>query len=147
MRTGEALLLIGGAVGLYFYTKGRAAGRLTFYPGNVTGMAFDGPNPIATVELVVQNTSNTSLHINSLAGNVFSNNYLVGNISNFQGVVIPGNSQRSIPVNIRFMLLGIVNDIIEAFQTGNFRHDLVIEGTVNAEGLAVPLQLNYKIGK
>ena len=146
MGTGDAVLIIGGVAALYFYNKARAAGRLLFYPGDVVGMYFDGPVPVAELELVVQNTSNSSLQLNSLAGNVFANGTMVGNISSFNPVNIPGNSQGSITLTIRFMLLGIVNDIIRAFQTGNFAQDILIQGNVNAEGIPVPLALNYKIG-
>lgn len=146
MRTGEAILTIAGVTAVYFYTLKQAAGRLTFFPGNILSMGFDGPAPVMTLEITVQNTSNATLSLYSMAGNVYANGYLIGNVSSFRQMAIPGNSQRSIIVDIRFMLLGIVNDIITAFSTKNFSQAFSIEGTVNADGIAVPIKLDYKIG-
>jgi hypothetical protein len=146
MRVEPSLLLIGGAVGIYFWNKGKAANRLIFFPGAITDAFFENNIPYAEIELIVQNTSNVSIQLNSLAGNVFSSGTLVGNISTFTPVKIQSNSQGAVPILIRFKLLGIVNDLLNAFQYGNFQRELTIEGSVNAEGVAVPLSLTYKVG-
>lgn len=142
----EALLLLGGFTLLYFGNKAYSAGNLTFFPHRFTGMAFEGITPVATIELIVQNTSNTDFTLNSLSGNVLVQNTLVGNVGNFSPVYIPGNSETVIPLKIRFLLISLVDDIIAAFQTGHFDKELVFDGTVNANGVQVPLNLTYKIG-
>jgi len=145
MRTGDVLLLFGGVGLLYYLTKGRAAKNLTFYPGSIQGMAFQDLTPMMELDFIVQNTSNADVALNSIAGNAYSNGYLVGNISNFQGAVIRGNSETRVPVLVRFNLIGAVNDIIDAFQTGNFRQDITIQGRANGEGISVPIELKFQV--
>lgn len=145
MKTGAALLIIGGGIAAYFLLRAKAAGRLLFYPGAFQSMAFEGAVPVAEIELVVQNTSNASIVINSIAGNAYANGYLIGNISQFQPVTIVGNSETRFPVRIRFMLISVVNDIIRAFQTGSFHQEIMIEGSANAEGITIPLNLKFGV--
>lgn len=142
----EALLLLGGFAMLYFGNKARAAGNLTFFPNRITSMAFEGINPVATLELLVQNTSNTNFTLYSLSGNVLVQSTLVGNVSYFSPVNIPGNSQAVVPLTIRLLSISLVDDIITTFQTGQFAKDMVFEGAVNANGVQVPLHLVFKIG-
>lgn len=145
MRTGDVLLLFGGAIGLYYLTRGRAANQLNFYPGGIQGMAFQDLQAMAFLDFIVQNTSNADVNLNSIAGNAYANGTLVGNISNFEGSVIRGNSETRVPVVVRFNALGIVSDIIDAFQTGNFRQDITINGRANAEGISVPIDLKFQV--
>ncbi len=140
------ILLILGSIGLYFYTQSKAAGNLVFFPGTITAMDFENTGPVAYGTIIVQNTSNATLSINSIAANVFTNGQLIGNLSEFGEVLIPGNGQAQIPVKITFQLLGIVNDIVQAFKTGHFKQDLSIEGYVNAGGVQAELKLTYKVG-
>ncbi len=145
MRTGDVLLLFAGVVGVYYLTRGRAANHLNFYPGGIQGMALQDLTPTMELDFIVQNTSNADVSINSLAGNAYSNGYLVGNISNFQGALVRGNSETRVPVLVRFNPIGIVNDIIDAFQTGNFKQDITIEGRANGEGISVPIELKFQV--
>jgi hypothetical protein len=146
MRTGDALLLIGGGVGLWFLAKYNAARRILFFPGSIQSMAFVNGSPLAYIDVLVQNTSNADLTVHSLAGTVYANGYLVGNISSFQPTSIRRNSESRFPVTIRFNLIGVVNDIIRAFQTGSFKQDFVLEGSANVEGFNVPINLKFTAG-
>jgi len=145
MKSGTALLIIAGGIATWFYLRVKAAGRLLFFPGGVQGFEFDGVTPVAYLDFVVQNTSNADLTLNSVAGNVYANGYLVGNISQFNQQNIPGNSEIRFPVQVRFQLIGIVNDIIRAFQQGSFHQDLSIEGTANAQGVPIRLDLKFSV--
>lgn len=146
METGEALLLIGGAVALYEYNQYRAGGNLNFFPGQVTDMSFEGLNPVATAELLIQNTSNVTFTINSLSGSVTLNGTLIGNISDFTPVTIGGNSEGYIPLKLRLLTLTIVQNLINAFGGGAIKENLVVTGSVNANGVQVPLSITYQIG-
>lgn len=139
-------LIIGGAVLLYFNSQKNAAGHLIFFPGTITDMAFEDGTPVAYITVIVQNTSNATLQVNSIAANVFSNNTLIGNISQFQPITIPGNSQVALPVKVTFFLMGAVSDIINAFQLGHFSQTLVFDGQVNVGGVQGALKLSYKVG-
>ena len=145
METGEALLLIGGAVALYGYNQYRAGGNLNFFPGPVTDMSFEGMNPVATAQLLIQNTSNVSFTIYSLSGSVTLNGTMIGNISDFTPVTIAGNSEGYIPLKLRLLLLTIVQNLINAFGGGAIKENLQVTGTVNANGIQVPLSITYQI--
>lgn len=142
----EALLLIGAGVWLYSNTLTKAAGNLIFVPGNILSIGLEGINPTLTAQLIVQNTSNVDFTLNSLAGNVTSDGTLIGNVSNFTTVAIPGNNQTAIPLTITLFPLGIVDNIISAFYGGFQKKELTFSGSVNANGQQVPLTLVFKIG-
>ena len=142
----EALLLLGGAALLYIGNQARSVANLTFFPNGITGMAFEGLSPVAYLSVLVQNTSNVAIDLNSLSGSVLVDNTLVGNISNFSPIRINANAETVMPLKVRFAILGIVNDIIQSFQQGNFQKNIVLEGTVNANGVQVPLTLTFQIG-
>src|SRR5687767_7156300 len=131
MKSGTALLIIGGAIGAYYLTRASAAKRLNFYPGGIQAMAIQDFVPMVYLDFIVQNTSNADIAIYSLAGNAYSNGYMVGNISNFEGVVVAGNSETRVPVMVRLNLINLVNDLMNAWQTGSFKQDISIEARVN----------------
>lgn len=142
----ELLLIAGAAAVVYFANRARSIANLTFFPQGVSSMAFEGMNPVAYVDILVQNTSNVSIDLNSLSGNAYVDNTLVGNVSNFTPVTSQGNSEGVLPLKIRFQALGIVNEIINSFQAGHLKKELVIDGRVNADGIQYPLTLTFQIG-
>src|SRR5688500_14740075 len=140
----EAVLILGGIAGLYLWNLNRAAGMLTYFPGNITG--FNLLPPTVYVELVIQNTSNIDFTISSLAANVTSDGTQIGNVSNFTPVLIPSNSQGAIPLTLSLQPIGLVNDIISLITGGNGSRTILIEGSVNANGVQQPFSLPYKVG-
>lgn len=142
----DALLLIGAAAGLYVWSTTHAAGNLIYKPGGVTGMNFTILNTVATVDLIVQNTSNVDFTINSLAANAYTDGTLVGNVSNFYPVTVAGNSQGAIPLTIELYNLSIVDQIVGAFQNRQQKKELKLDGTVNANGFQAPFNLTYTVG-
>lgn len=141
----EALLIAAGIIGLYFYKQKEAAGNLIFFPGMITNMYWDNATPVAELTLQIQNTSNVDIDINSMAGTVFANGVRVGNVSNFSPVRIGRNSETLLPIKVRFDLIGLVNDVIRAWQGGAFKQDVRIEGYVNAGSVQVPISLVFKV--
>lgn len=147
-RSDTYLLLAAAAgVGYWFYSKARALGNLVFSPGTVLGMQFINGMPVITLSIIVQNTSGASLFLQSFAGNVYSNDTLIGNVYNFVPVSIPGNSQISMPVQVQLQPLGVANDIINAFSTGNFTQQIDIRGGANVNGFQLPVIINFAVGK
>lgn len=147
MKTGTVIgLTIAAIAGYALLAKKSASGSLVFYPASVRNIKFQGSTPIMTVGLVIQNPTNQKFVVKSLAGNLFANNYLVGNLSSFQTTEILPNSEVILYVEIRLSLISIVNDIIRAFQFGNFSQDLLLKATANVDNYPVPLTLNYKVG-
>jgi len=149
LKKNEKILLYGGlaAFGILLFSKVRALGNLVINPGNVVSMGFANAVPVAEFTIVVQNTSSASITINSFAGNVFSNQTLIGNVYNFQPVYIPGNSQTPISVYVEFKALGIVNDLIRSFQYNNFSQQLQVSGFANVLGIQLPVNLNFSVGQ
>lgn len=148
MKTDTGILLGGAAlaVGYFLFRKASAAGHLVFSPGNITSMDFVGTTPTITFQLIVQNTSGSDLLLNSIAGNLSSNGTLIGNVNNFSGVPIPGNSSTTVLLTISLQIIGLVNDLIRAFQYKNFTQDIALNGYANVNGFQVPLNLKFTVG-
>lgn len=146
-KTSEVLLLAGAAgVGYWLWSKSKAAGNLVFSPGNVTNMAFEGATPVISFQIIAQNTSGTDLLLNSLAGNILSNGSLIGNVSNFFPTPIPANSSTPINLTASLQILGIVNDLIKAFQYNNIQQNLQLTGYANVNGIQAPINLQMTVG-
>jgi len=142
----EVVAVLGGIVALYFLNQSKAAGSLVFYPDNITGLSFEGASPVVQASILVQNPSNTSFTFQSFAASATSDGVLVGNVSNFTPVSIGANSEGLMPIKIRLLLLSAANDVIDAIQNRNVKKKLELKGTINTNGVPVPITLNYEIG-
>lgn len=148
LKQAEKLLLYGG-LGLFafaLYSKARALSNLIFSPGQVTGMSFQDSSPLLRFSVAIQNTSSASLTINSLAGVLFSNGTMIGNVYNFVPLVIPANAMVYADVNVQLKTLGIVNDVIQAFTSKSFTQNVNFEGYANVMGAQFPLQFAFTVG-
>ena len=119
---------------------------MNFFPGGVDSIHFDGATPVITITLIAHNTSNQQMTINSLDGNISANGTYIGNASSFIPQTILPNSQSTVKVDIRLGIFNIVNDIIRAFQFGNFQQVITFEGSANVDNIQVPLNMNYTVG-
>lgn len=122
------------------------AGTLSFFPDRINSLRFDGLSPMLTFSMRVQNTSNQNFQINSFSAAVTSNSYVIGQASFFNSQMIPANSERLLRVDVRLMPLGIVQDLIRAFNDRNFTFNINIRGFANVSRLQIPVDLNYKVG-
>lgn len=138
----------GGAIAFLLYTayKAKAVSNLLFFPGNVLSMGFMGANPVMTFNMSIQNTSSLPVTVNGLAGNLFSNGTLVGNVSLDGPITVPANTRVYQTFEAQFLLIGIVNNIIRAFQNNNFTQAMQLEGFANVSGLQVPISLELSVG-
>lgn len=154
IKTSEKILVaVAAVVGLGWMLKAKAAGNLTFFPGNVTNAYFEGSTPVLEVSILVQNTSGTSLTLQSFAANVMArqidSTIVVGNASGFSPISIPANSEGAIVVRLRLLPIGIVTDIIRAFQMKNYKQTITLVGGANIAGfppVRVPINLPFSIG-
>jgi len=142
----EAVAIVAGIAGLYLWNLRNAASNLTYFPGDITGFSLSGFSPVITADLVVQNTSNVDFTINSLAGNVLSDGTIIGNLSNFTPVRILANSQGVIPLTFTLQTLGVVSEIIAIITGGSGQKNLVLQGSVNANGIQQAIAVPYKVG-
>lgn len=139
-------LVAAGVIAYSLFRKASGLGTLNFYPGTVRNIQFVKGSPIMTVGLQVQNTSNQEFILKSIAGNLFLDNYLVGNLANFAAIEIPANGQAIIPLEIKLSLIGLVNKIISAFSEKNYKVDVELDATANVDNIQIPININYKIG-
>lgn len=147
IKTGEVIGIGALAfIALGLAKKVNAAITMVFFPGQVQGISFVGINPVLTFSVIVQNTSNVDVTINSIAGNVFSNTQLVGNVSTFTPVFLRSNSQSTIVLNSQLSALGVVNDLIRAISTGSFSQDIHFTGFANVSGYQMPIDVSFQVG-
>jgi LEA14-like dessication related protein len=137
---------IAGIIAYNFFAKAAAAKRMNFFPGGVDSIHFDGDTPVITITLIAHNTSNQQMTINSLDGNISANGTYIGNASSFIPQTIFPNSQSTVKVDIRLGVFNIVNDIIRAFQFGNFQQVINFTGSANVDNIQVPINMNYTVG-
>lgn len=145
-KTQVILLTAGGLIAYNFAIKGHSLSTVNFYPDKVQSVNMVSGTPYMVVGLLVQNTSGQKLVVNSVAGNVYANDTLIGNAANFSPYAINPNSQGMMYLQIRFALLGIVNDIINAFQSKNFTQNMEFDGYANVDNVQVPIKITYKVG-
>lgn len=147
MKAVSAVFAATGAYILYeWLRKGTAAGNLLFSSDRVISFRFDNLTPVFRIGIRVQNTSNNDFNINSFAANIIADGYTVGNASFFSQQIIAKNSQVILAVDFRLGTFEVVNRLIQAFQNKDFQFNVKMIGTVNVNGLQVPLNLDYKIG-
>jgi hypothetical protein len=126
--------------------KQNAAGTLNFYPSTVKDLYIENARPVIVLGLAAQNTSNQSFTINSFAGNLYANGYLVGNVSNFTTQTIERNKETIIELTVRMGVLGVVNNIIQAWNNGTAAQQLELDAYINVDNLQVHKVLKYSIG-
>ena len=140
-------LLVGGAILAYnAFTKAGALQSLNFYPKSITDIRFQGVTPVMRLGLAIQNTTNQRLIVRSLAGNLYSNTYLIGNISTFSPLAINPNSETVLQITVRLSLLGIVQDIIDAFNGNGLQQKIVFDARANIDRYQVPINIKYTVG-
>lgn len=131
-------------IGYGIYSKGRALSNLIFSPGQINAIHFDGATPVIELSILAQNTNSASVPINAIAGNIYTQDgtgqTLIGNIYNFQPTLIQGNAATWLTLYCRCQIVGVVNEVISAFQYKNNTKNLIIQATANVSGIqfAVP---------
>lgn len=109
---------------------------------------MDGITPVMKLGLSIQNTNNQPFTLNSLAGEVYSNNYLIGRLGTFQSQTINGNSETVIYVDCRLSLLGIVNDMLDAIRNKTFSQAIELEMVANIDNVQFVIpDIKFKFGK
>jgi len=126
-------------VGLNYLLKGRALSNLIFTRPQVQQIDFEGATPVIVFTVLVQNTNNVGIFLSSIAGNVYvrdgGSTVLIGNVSNFQGQMIAGNTETPLVLRCRCNIVGVVNEIIAAFQYKNSQRMLTVIASANIDGI------------
>jgi LEA14-like dessication related protein len=107
---------------------------------------IDG-NPVFSLGIKVQNTSNQSFQINAMEADVYTQsggqNVYIGSISQFNPAMIGPRSETVIPVNVSMQLTAVVNSLIKNFTTKNYKSSFNLKGYANVNNIQIPLDLNF----
>ena len=143
----QTVFLAAGAVLAYsLFKKGSALSTLNFYPKGVKQVRFDGITPVVTLALAIQNTSGQNMVVRSFAGNLYANGYFLGNASSYTATAIRPNSETIFLINVRMSVIGVVQDIIKAFNAQGPAQALELDAKANVENYQIPIKIKYKIG-
>lgn len=137
--------LIGaGLLAWYLFTK-KSVESINYYFRSFS-LDFDGITPVIKITLAVQNISNRQFNITGFTGVLYAGDKVLGNVSQFNPVVIMPTKETFYTINVRLSPIALVSDIVSKITQGTgLSYDLRIIGTMNAEGLLVPVSLNFVI--
>jgi len=141
----KAALAAGAVIALTAFQKANASGTLNFYPDSLRNIELDGITPVATFGLVIQNPSSQRFVVKSLAGNLTANGFRIGNVSSFTPIVINANSQVVYLLTVRLSLIGVVQDIINAFNGNGVQQTVRFNAWINVDNYSVPVDMSFKI--
>lgn len=143
MKTSTLLLIGAGLVAYELFNLGVATGTAQF--------VFDGVtiNSITnfTVSILVQNVSNATVNLNSLAASIDLNGTQIGNASFFPAtptVILP-NSQQDVRLTVNPSLLSLPQAIIDAVNNPGVSLDFNVSGNANVNGLVLPFDLDKTV--
>jgi hypothetical protein len=132
-------VLIGlGIAGLWLYSKAHTGSSLQFVP---LGASWDGGS--LHVDIGVQNPTNDSLQLTSIAGQISVNGTGIGNVSDFTPTLIAANRQTPITLTYKPSLLGIGLTILNQVNSGG-GVQIGVSGSANVNGIQLPVNLNFQ---
>jgi hypothetical protein len=146
MKTGPILLVGCGLLALlYFGNLGIAGNVLQYY---IQSVNFTGITS-GTITLVIQNPSNATIILNSMAGTVAVNGTTLGNISNFQGgITIPANQQVPVTLTVAVSLFNTLGSLYAALTNPSGAQPLsfVVAGNANINaGTIIPFNITQTL--
>lgn len=143
----KPLLIAGGVYYLYnLIAKGGAAASLNYRVAKVD-VSLDGLTPLVQITIGVQNPTNQNFTIRSIVGDISSNGSYLANVSSFTAAYVAPNAESLIVINARVSLVGALTDLYDTLQgNGSIQQKIKFGGSVNVDGVVVPLNMNYTIG-
>lgn len=136
-------------IGLFLYNaiqKGKALTTLTFFPRPVKDFKIEGITPVITFSIGIQNTSGQNVVMRSFAGNLYSNNTYIGNVSSFTQVTIKPNSETVLTIKARLFTVGVVSEILNAFNGNGIKKVFELDAKANIENYQLPVKIKYAVG-
>lgn len=132
-------LLVAGVAAYYLYRVFSTVSNLNFVPRGISV-----GNGGLSLQLGVQNITNTSLQFNGFSGSVLINGNNVGNVADFQPQILAANGESQVLFFFTPNLLGLAQQLVNLFQGGSLTGMKVqLQGTANVEGQAVPVDVNF----
>ena len=135
-----AYLLFKGGSTLY------NASRLNFYVAKLVPR-LQGITPVLDIYIGVQNPTGGTFTVQSAVGKVYANENYLGDLSSFTLTTVKPNQQTFFIATLRMSLIGLAQEIYNAVSQGlsTVTFNLKFNGTVNVNGVPVPIALGYKI--
>lgn len=133
-------VLIAAAVAYYYVSFGSAAKKLKFYFQSIkfgSSKGFSIP-PIYAVFRIV-NPSNTTISVNSIAGDITINGSPLASIQNLEKFTVSARSERFYEVKIQAPITSILSTVYSLFTSKGKKYTLAFDGTVNAAGAAIAI--------
>jgi len=145
----KPLLLLAAAGGAVFLAstmqKGQAVANLAFQLGKVK-ISFQGVTPVLDLIVKIGNTSNQTLTVKAVHGQVYVNNVSAGTVQSFTQTQILPTTQIDFPLQIRLGIAGIARQIIDIINgQAAVQADVRLVGTANVDTMVFPLDVNYRI--
>jgi LEA14-like dessication related protein len=142
MKTGTILLLAGaGLVAYEFQQLGTAAQTVQF---QFAGVQINGLTNY-NVQLLIQNISNISCSVNAMSGVINLNGNQIGNISDFNPVIIGARAQQIVNVALNPNLLSLPFEIQSLINNPGQPLNFEVNGNANVNGLILPFDLSKTI--
>jgi hypothetical protein len=133
------LILAGGFAAWWLWSRATTLQSLNFIP---RGLAVVG----GAISLIigVQNPTNNSLQLNSLSGNLIMNGNAIGNVADFQPVLIGANNETQINLLVTANFFGIAAGALNAIE-GNETSviNANLQGTANVNGTPLPVNITF----
>mgnify|MGYP001608090947 FL=1 len=95
----------------------------------------------------VQNPTGGTFTVQSAVGKVYANENYLGDLSSFTLTTVKPNQQTFFVASLRMSLIGLAQEVYNAISQGlsTVSFNLKFNGTVNVNGVPVPIALGYKI--
>jgi len=140
MKIPSWLLIGGAAIAAWYYAglvKAANLAQIVFSGVTINGLLD------YTASFTVQNTTNSTIVLNSLAGSLLANGTEIANINLFppQPILIPGNSQQIVNVDVKPNLINIPSAVLQALQAGSTPISFEAQGSANINNITVPFDI------
>jgi LEA14-like dessication related protein len=133
-------VLVAAAVAYYYVSFGSAAKKIKFYFQSIkfgSSKGFSIP-PIYAVFRIV-NPSNTTITIDSIAGDITINGSALASIQNLERFTVSARSERLYEVKIQAPISNVLSTAYQLFTTKGKKYNIAFDGTVNAAGAAIAI--------
>lgn len=127
-------------------SKGYGASRLGYYVAKIVPR-FNDFALVLDFHIGIQNPTGEIFTIQSLTGDLYTNDKFIGNISSFTLTEIKPNAQTIFVASVRLPLVGLAAELWNALQGGvtTISQKLKIVGTINVDGIPLPVTLTYTV--
>lgn len=146
MNNFTKILLLGGVAFAFFALRKKAAvGTLRFVLRGVGADFSSILSPKLKLTLGVQNPSNSSFNIKSIVGDLSVNGNYLANVNTFSNVDVKSNAETLLPITVELSIANVVSDVLQLIRLkGKKELNISLVGTVNADGIAFPLNTSFK---